>query len=896
VSILSRTGQFLEVEEKILDREQSRRRSKTMTNHRINIFFFPFTLRETLALAGLLVGLLHALVSWGQPLPQSVGDSLHTTRPVRRWEFLSATGQRAAFVGNEAGRMEAWVYPLKLLRDLHLIFEVDGKALPADSLARSLTVRPESATILYAGDNFNVRETFFVPVQESGALIILEVDTEQPLEIEVAFHGDFQLEWPGSIGGTFMETAADGRGFAFGEESKHFAGLIGSPTAAQLHAAYQTNYSEASQSSFRLGSTVRGKETKLVVLAGSTEGREETEKTYQKLTSSYQDLLRESVSYYRDYLQRTVNLEIPDTQLQEAYDWARVSVLQGLVSNPDLGTGLIAGYRTSGESQRPGFAWFFGRDALWTSLALNSYGDTATTRTALSFVGKFQRDDGKIPHEISQVAGRVSWFKDFPYGYASADATPLYIIAMNDYLQESGDTAFIQEKWNNIWKAYQFLRSTWDEQGFPKNDGVGHGWVEGGPLLPVKTELYQTGLGAEALRALANLARATGQRESSDQLDQLFAQEKVRLNDSFWLTEQNRFAFALDQNNHPVDELSVLATVPMWFGMLDEGNANKTISQLARPDHQTDWGMRIISSASPKYSGQGYHFGSVWPLFTGWASVGEYRYHRAQPAYTNLRSNALLTLDGSLGHVTEVLSGTNYVPLSTSSPHQIWSAAMVVNPILRGLFGIEKNALTHTLTFAPHLPADWSTFTIRNIALSTSKLTLRYQKTPRDMTLEVTQNVAGNSVLNFEPALGLRAKVLGVELNGHPVEFHVAVYEVDQHVLVHVPLSTKTNTLRIRLKNDFGVTYHSTLPALGETSQGLRIISETWSPSRDTLTVNLEGTPGAVYDLAIWNGQQIRSVDRAKILEVPGHGTIARVQLAEQNDNSFTHSTITFHF
>ena len=99
----------------------------------------------------------------------------------------------------------------------------------------------------------------------------------------------------------------------------------------------------------------------------------------------------------------------------------------------------------------------------------------------------------------------------------------------------------------------------------------------------------------------------------------------------------------------PVDEPSVLATVPMWFGLPDQKNASAMITQLAGVDHETDWGMRIISSRSPKFSGGGYHYGSVWPLFTGWASVGEYRYHRPQPAYENLRANALLTLDGSLG-------------------------------------------------------------------------------------------------------------------------------------------------------------------------------------------------------------------------------------------------------
>ena len=85
-----------------------------------------------------------------------------------------------------------------------------------------------------------------------------------------------------------------------------------------------------------------------------------------------------------------------------------------MVTNPLLGTGLVAGFRTSGESERPGFAWFFGRDALWTVLASTSIGDFDTARTALEFLQKFQRDDGKIPHEISQSASLIPWFTDYP--------------------------------------------------------------------------------------------------------------------------------------------------------------------------------------------------------------------------------------------------------------------------------------------------------------------------------------------------------------------------------------------------------------------------------------------------------------------------------------------------
>jgi glycogen debranching enzyme len=826
---------------------------------------------------------------------QPATGSLELTRAARTWEFLPATGQRAAFFGNENGQMEAWIYPFKLFRDFHLIFHVDNQAIPADALVRSIVVHPESASILYAGDDFTVRETFFVPVHDAGALILLDVDTEEPIEIEASFRADFKMEWPGTFGDTYEDIAPDHRSVVFGENSNRFAGIVGSPTAADIRPEYETNYSESLQSSFRLGSTRKGKETKIIVLAGSTQGFQDANSTYQRLASSWQDLLRESNKYYRDYLERTVSLELPDAQLQQAYDWARVSVIQGLVTNPALGTGLVAGYRVSGHSERPGFGWFFGRDSFWTSLALDSEGDMDTARTALSFIGKFQREDGKIPHEISQAAGYINWFKDYPFAYASADATPLYIIAMNDYLLHSGDSEFIRQQWPSIWKAYQFLRSTWDAQGFPRNEGVGHGWVEGGPLLPVKTEIYQTALGTEALRALANMARATNQQASSQELDQLFLQEKTQLNDAFWLSEKNRFAFALDHENHPVDELSVLATVPMWFGVLDEAKASSTITQLAGLDHQTDWGMRIISSASPKFSGQGYHFGSVWPLFTGWASVGEYRYHREHPAYENLRSNAWLVFGGSLGHVTEVLSGTSYEQLSTSSPHQIWSAAMVISPILRGLFGLQKDACSSTLTFAPHVPANWSTFTVRNVPLRAAHVDLHYNKTLTDITLTATQNGPDAFTLDFEPALSLRAKVLGVQVNGKPVEFHVASNDVDQHVIVRVPLSSKSVAIRIRLRNDFGVSYDSHLPLWGETSQGLRVLSQEWSSTRDNLTVHVSGVPGSVYNLSLWNPHEIHSVDGARLLEM-GDQSFAQIVIPASTASSVAETSVIFHF
>ena len=800
------------------------------------------------------------------PLPpfanaQQPTPPLELTRTIRTWEFLPVVGTRAAWFGNETGRLEAWVYPLKVFRDFHLRFHLAGLALPAESLARTLTVRPECVTILYAGDSFRVRETLFVPVREPGAVMLLDIETEQPLEIEAAFAPDFQLEWPAAVGGTFVDWDAKQKAFIFGEETRKFAALVGSPTATDAHQAYQTNYSSSDENSLRLGVTEKGRESKVLLVTASVEGRADAEKTYQHLSTSYPDLLREAAEFYRSYLGKTVSIDLPDDALQQSYDWARISTIQGVVSNPYLGTGLVAGYRTSGTSQRPGFAWFFGRDSLWTSFALNAEGDYSTSRTAIDFISKYQREDGKIPHEISQSASLVPWFQYYPYPYVSADATPLFIIAMNDYVVRSGDVAFARDKWNNLWRAYQFLRSTYDSQGFAQNAGVGHGWVEGGPLLPVKNEFYQAGLGVEALNALANLARLVGKDDVSITLAAEFDRQKPALDQAFWSPEKRIYVFALKQDNQRADEASVLATVPMWFGLPEVTHANEMITQLANPDHETDWGMRIISSHSKFYDGSGYHFGSVWPLFTGWASVGEYRYHRALPAYSNLRANALLAGDGSLGHFTEVLSGDYYTSFATSSPHQIWSAAMVVSPILRGLFGLQTDAETHQITLAPHVPADWTSFALRNVHVGTASTDFEYRKTTGSIVLEAKRTGSGHCWVEFAPSFSLRAKVVGVELNGRPLSFKMQANDNDQHLFTRFPIDGASTTVVIHVKDDFGVALANPLPPLGSTSQGLRIVSESWNAARSELTLEVSGATARSYDLEVWNPAQIASVD-----------------------------------
>src|SRR5262249_49920234 len=142
----------------------------------------------------------------------------------------------------------------------------------------------------------------------------------------------------------------------------------------------------------------------------------------------------------------------------------------------------------------------------------------------------------------------------------------------------------------------------------------------------------------------------------------------------------------------------------------------------------TDWGDRIISNHSALYDPLSYHYGSVWPLFTGWSAMGAYRYGRPHVGYQALMANAPLPYQGALGYVTELLSSDFNSAFGRSSHHQVWSEAMVITPVMRGLLGIEVSAGANAMSFAPQLPADWNQVAVRNVAAGDTRYHLALER------------------------------------------------------------------------------------------------------------------------------------------------------------------------
>jgi len=127
----------------------------------------------------------------------------------------------------------------------------------------------------------------------------------------------------------------------------------------------------------------------------------------------------------------------------------------------------------------------------------------------------------------------------------------------------------------------------------------------------------------------------------------------------------------------------------------------------------------------------------VWPLFTGWASLAEYRAGHALSGYVHLMQNADQTTAQDLGAVTELLSGAFFQPFGRSTSHQLWSSAMVITPALRGLFGIDTDAPGGVVRLNPHLPADWDEAEVERLHVGQSICSLDYQRHAQGLTVKI---------------------------------------------------------------------------------------------------------------------------------------------------------------
>jgi hypothetical protein len=405
---------------------------------------------------------------------------------VRPHQYLGVVGRRAAWLGEETGAAELWVHPFKLADGFELAFKIPDYVEPirGADVARSVEVRPELTTITYSHATFTVREHILAPLNEPGLLLLLEVRAIHPLEVIASFRMVFQYAWPAAFGGQYTYWDPDVKAFVLSESTRRNNAVIGSPWASTASSHPAHALPDAPNTFFIPVDTLRARhELVPIAVVGGTLPRDTVLAMYRRLLDRVPALYRERRAYDSTLLAETTVLETPDSLLNRALQWSKIDLDEATVCNPDLGCGLVAGWGPSGKSARPGFGWFFGGDAAINSFAMDATGMWPAAAQGLRFFAKYQRQDGKIPHEVSQAAGRIPWFTAFPYAYYHADTTPFWMTAVWRYWKASGDRDLVRELWPAVKKAYAWCLTTeTDGDGIMENTTGGLGAIEVGAL------------------------------------------------------------------------------------------------------------------------------------------------------------------------------------------------------------------------------------------------------------------------------------------------------------------------------------------------------------------------------------------------------------------------------
>lgn len=797
-----------------------------------------------------------------RPVPRGLArfpierSPIQLTSAVRPGEYVGVTGPRSAWLGLETGEAELWVHPLKVASDVRLAFRTPayGEAIPGAVLARTIDVRPEVTTLTYSHAAFQVRQHILTPTDAPGVLMLLEVDSPEPLDVLVEFRPVLQYMWPGGLGGQYAFWDGERSLFVISESLQEHNAMLGSPwaTNAVEHPAHALG--EAPATMVIPVDPDRARSDFIpIALAGGTASRDSVYAVYARLLADAQVLYEERRDRARAVLETTTAIDSPDDRLDLALAWAKVNLEEQRVCNPDLGCGFVAGWGRSRSSARPGFGWFFGGDAAINTLAMDVTGQWAPVAEALRFLARYQRADGKIPHEVSQAAAHLRWFEDFPYPYYHADTTPYWMVALWQYWRASGDDATLAELWPAYVKAWEWcLSAETDGDGIIENTVGGYGAIEVGDLgEALHQDIYLASVWVAALEATQALAAARGDRGLERRARELGATARRTLNDAYWREGDGHHAFGILASGATNDNLTAWPATAASFGLLEPDRAARTLVKLATDSISADWGAHMLSTGSDLFDPLHYNNGTVWPFVTGFVSWGQYRYRRPWAGVHLMEAVAQITFDWSRGRHAELFSGTFYQPLDETVPHQFFATSMLVTPLLRGLVGFDPDAAAGRATLAPQLPPAWPRLAVDRLRVGEVALDVEIQRMRTTAGTQVSTRIGadGPVQVDYRHAVPLGAEDVRVRVDG--VERPAAVEWGRSDGIVTIALAAR-GSVQVDVTWNGGLEVAPPALALtpGQRSTGLRIADFTAFPGGWRLLV--EGEPDRTYDVPLF--------------------------------------------
>jgi glycogen debranching enzyme len=428
------------------------------------------------------------------------------------------------------------------------------------------------------------------------------------------------------------------------------------------------------------------------------------------------------------WLKEAPRLECDQDRLRATYQRSLVDLAALRFAPP------VAGGRSLPAAGLPWFMTMFGRDSIFTSLQALPFTPelAATTLLALgdwqgSRVDDFRDEDpGRILHELRY--GELTGFEERPHSpyYGSADATPLYVVLLDEYERWTGDRklvralerearaalTWIDEYADLMGNGYVWYQRRNEKTGLENQcwkdswDSISYrdGRLPGFPRATCELQGYAY----DAKVRGARLAREVWKDpELADKLEKEAADLKRRFNRDYWVSDGGYFALALDTEGSQVDTLTSNNGHLLWSGIVDKSKAKDVAENLMGPRLFSGWGVRTLAEGEGRYNPIGYHVGTVWPFDNSFIAWGLRRYGFKDEA-AQIAAGILDAAEFFDGRLPEAFGGygrdvTKYpVQYPTACSPQAWSTGAPLL-LLRTMLGLEP--VGEHLVVDPALPS-----------------------------------------------------------------------------------------------------------------------------------------------------------------------------------------------
>src|SRR3984957_422883 len=146
--------------------------------------------------------------NWLAPMENfaPAGSPLSLQQHVEPEKPFTVAGECGAFVGQQDGQFEAWLFPVKILSHMQIEARMEGYDVPIDVTrhAAEIDVEPDHTTITYSHVAFTLRETFFATQCEPqdlakasiGAMAVFTLDSIRPTTLTFNFTPEVKPMWP----------------------------------------------------------------------------------------------------------------------------------------------------------------------------------------------------------------------------------------------------------------------------------------------------------------------------------------------------------------------------------------------------------------------------------------------------------------------------------------------------------------------------------------------------------------------------------------------------------------------------------------------------------------------------------------------------------------------------